>query len=169
MRLGPRSLKSHGTLLVGIVNTTDDSFSADGTGDDAARAIAQGQAMVAAGADMLDIGGESTRPGARTIPADQEARRVVPVIEALTRLCDVPLSVDTQKASVADQALAAGAVMINDVSGFGDPDMARVARKYGAAWVLMHMPHATGEMGWSQAAGPMSKETRAGCAQVVSA
>ena len=80
---------------------------------------------------------------------------------------DVPLSVDTQKADVAEAALCAGAVMVNDVSGFSDPDMGAVVAKHGAAWVLMHMPHATGDMGWSARSQSMAQDLSEGCQQVV--
>lgn len=96
--------------------------------------------MIEEGASLLDVGGESTRPGAREIPADEEIRRVVPVLEALSRRFDVPLSVDTRKAPVARAALEAGASIVNDVSGLAfDPALGRVAAGAGAGMVLMHM------------------------------
>ena len=94
--------------------------------------------MAADGADLIDVGGESTRPGAERVPAEEEARRVLPVIRRLAA-AGVPVSVDTYRAAVAEQALAAGARIVNDVSGgLGDPDMARVVRDAGCPWVLMH-------------------------------
>ena len=167
MQLGDRRIACGKPHLVGILNLTDDSFSADGLSDDVASAVARGVAMVAAGADLLDIGAESTRPGAEPATIALQCSRVVPVIAALRQAVQVPLSVDTQKAAVADAALEAGAVMVNDVSGFGDPAMAAVVARHGAGWVLMHMPHATGEMGWTTRSRTMSADTRIGCAEVV--
>jgi dihydropteroate synthase len=137
------------TYLMGIINLTPDSFSGDGLlnqNDWVAAAVAQARAMVEAGADMLDVGGESTRPGSTPTPLDEELRRVVPVIRALASATRVPISVDTSKAEVAHQALAAGATIINDVWGFMlDPALAQVAAANGAAVVLMHnRSHPTG-------------------------
>jgi dihydropteroate synthase len=130
---------------MGIVNVTPDSFSGDGlartgsAGDWVAAAVAQGQAQVAAGADLLDVGGESTRPGGDPVPLAEELRRVVPVVAALAQAVSVPISVDTFKAEVARQALAAGATLVNDVWALRmDPEMARVVAGAGAAVVLMH-------------------------------
>ena len=134
----------HATYLMGIVNVTPDSFSGDGlaanTGADwVAAAVAQAQAQVAAGAHLIDVGGESTRPGSEPVPLDEELRRVIPVVRAIAQAVPVPISVDTYKAEVARQALAAGAVMVNDVWGLRlDPDMAGVVAASGAAVVLMH-------------------------------
>jgi dihydropteroate synthase len=127
-------------LVMGIVNVTPDSFSDGGRHATSAAAIAHGLRLVEQGADLLDIGGESTRPGAQPVPPDEELRRVLPVVEALTRQVAVPLSVDTFKAAIARQALEAGAQIINDVTALtGDPDMAEVLRSAGAGLVLMHM------------------------------
>jgi len=130
------------TYVMGIVNVTPDSFSGDGLlqhEDWIAQAVAQGEAQAAAGAHLLDIGGESTRPGSQPIALDEELRRVIPVIRELAHRVAVPLSVDTYKAEVARQAVAAGATIINDVWGLRlDPDMARVAAESGAMLVLMH-------------------------------
>jgi dihydropteroate synthase len=130
------------TYVMGIVNVTPDSFSGDGllqSEDWIAQAVAHGEAQVAAGAHLLDIGGESTRPGSQPVSLDEELRRVIPVIRELARRVAVPLSVDTYKAEVARQALAAGAAILNDVWGLRlDPDMARVAAESGAMLVLMH-------------------------------
>jgi dihydropteroate synthase len=127
---------------MGIINLTPDSFSGDGLlthADWVAAAVAQARTMVEAGADMLDVGGESTRPGSTPTSLDEELRRVIPVIRALTNATRVPISVDTSKAEVAHQALAAGATIINDVWGFAlDPALAQVAAASGAAVVLMH-------------------------------
>jgi dihydropteroate synthase len=128
-----------GPLVQGIVNVTPDSFSDGGAYLAVASAVAHGVALWAEGADWLDVGGESTRPGADEVPAEVERARVVPVLEGLRRaLPGAVLSVDTRKATVAEAALAAGASVVNDVSGFGDPAMGEVVAAAGAHWVLMH-------------------------------
>jgi dihydropteroate synthase len=127
------------TLVMGIINVTPDSFSDGGLLVDAGRAIEAGVQMVAAGADILDIGGESTRPGALPLSEDEERRRVLPVVQALAGKVTVPLSIDTYKASVADAALHAGATIVNDISGLRyEPDLAGVVSRRNAALVLMH-------------------------------
>jgi len=127
------------TLVMAVVNVTPDSFSDGGLHFDPDRAIAEAARMVADGADILDIGGESTRPGADVLPAEEELRRVLPVIEGLRVRVAVPISIDTYKAAVADRALDAGAAIINDISAFAyEPELARVAARRGAAAVLMH-------------------------------
>jgi dihydropteroate synthase len=124
---------------MGIINVTPDSFADGGLRFDPARAVADGLQMIADGADLLDIGGESTRPGADPLPLDEELRRVVPVVERLAREATVPLSVDTYKAAVARQAVDRGATIINDISGLQyDAELASVAAESGAALVLMH-------------------------------
>lgn len=125
-------------LIMGIINCTPDSFSGDGTANDVARAVAQGREFVAEGADILDIGGESSRPGAAPVAADEEMRRVIPVIEAL-REYGVPLSIDTVKPEVMRAALAAGATMINDINALRAPEAIEVAAGSDAAVCLMHM------------------------------
>jgi dihydropteroate synthase len=126
-------------LVMGIVNVTPDSFSDGGLFLDADVAIAHGRELSAEGAQILDIGGESTRPGAEPVGADEEIRRVIPVIEALSRE-DVRISIDTTKASVAKRALDAGATIVNDVAAFRfDPEIASVTAEAGATCVLMHM------------------------------
>jgi dihydropteroate synthase len=125
-------------LIMGIINCTSDSFSGDGTANDVARAVAQGREFVAEGADILDIGGESSRPGAAPVAADEEMRRVIPVIELL-RECGVPLSIDTVKPEVMRAALAAGASMINDINALRAPGALEVAAGSDAAVCLMHM------------------------------
>lgn len=127
-------------LVMGIVNVTPDSFSDGGQHASTEAAVAHALDLVQQGADLLDIGGESTRPGAQPVPLDEELRRVVPVVERLAAQTDVPLSVDTSKAAVARASLTAGAHLINDVTALtGDPDMAAVVRDGGAGVVLMHM------------------------------
>jgi dihydropteroate synthase len=124
---------------MGVVNVTPDSFSDGGLYLDPAAAIAHGVELAQAGAAILDVGGESTRPGADAVPADEELRRVVPVIEGLAGL-DVEISVDTSKATVAAAALDAGAAIVNDVTALrGDPEMAALCAERGATVILMHM------------------------------
>jgi dihydropteroate synthase len=126
------------TLVMGILNITPDSFSDGGVRLDPGRAIEDGLRMVEEGADILDVGGESTRPGAEPLPAEEELRRVLPIIERLAT-SGVPVSVDTYKAIVAREAIAAGAVIVNDVSGLQfDPGLGSVVADTGAAIVLMH-------------------------------
>ncbi len=125
------------TFVMGVVNVTPDSFS---DGGHQATALARAQAMVDAGADLLDIGGESTRPGAEPVALETELARTLPVIAALQRSCpSVPLSIDTSKPEVARRALEAGASLINDVTGLRDPAMIEVVRSTGAAVCAMHM------------------------------
>lgn len=127
-------------LLLGIVNVTPDSFSDGGRFFDADAAVAHALRLVEQGADLLDIGGESTRPGSQPVALDEELSRVVPVIRRLAGQTTVPLSVDTNKAEVARQALEAGAHIINDITALrGDPAMPEVARSHRAGVLLMHM------------------------------
>ena len=125
---------------MGIVNVTPDSFSDGGEFLNPEAACAHGLSLVAEGADILDIGGESTRPGSEGVSAEEETRRVLPVIQALRRATEVPISIDTSKASVARAALEAGADIINDVTGLrGDPQMTALAVESRAGVVVMHM------------------------------
>jgi dihydropteroate synthase len=126
-------------LVMGIVNVTPDSFSDGGQYASAEGAVAHGLELVRQGADLLDVGGESTRPGAAAVPPQQELERVLPVVEALAARAGVPVSVDTSKAEVARPCLQRGARVINDVTALGDPDMAAVVRDARAGLVLMHM------------------------------
>jgi len=127
------------TRLMGIVNVTPDSFSDGGLYLDADRAIARGRVLAEEGADLLDVGGESTRPGARAVWAEEELRRVLPVLEGL-RGVGVPVSIDTSKAAVAEAALDAGAELVNDVTALrADPELAAVCAARGCDVVLMHM------------------------------
>jgi dihydropteroate synthase len=130
-------------LVMGIVNVTPDSFSDGGEYWRPERAVAHALALVEQGADILDVGGESTRPGSTPVPASEELSRVLPVVEALVasgRLGEVLLSVDTSKAAVAEACLRAGAHIVNDVTALlGDAAMPEVARRFGAGVVLMHM------------------------------
>jgi dihydropteroate synthase len=125
---------------MGVVNVTPDSFSDGSLFFDVEAAVAQAEKLAAEGADILDIGGESTRPFSNPISAEEEIRRVVPVIAALAGRIRVPISIDTAKAAVARAALQAGAAMINDISALRfDPHMGRVAAEFGAPVILMHM------------------------------
>lgn len=130
----------HRTLVMGILNVTPDSFSDGGRYADPGRAAERALVLEAEGADLLDIGGETTRPGAEPVDAAEERCRVLPVIERLAGRLRIPISVDTYKAEVARDALRAGASMVNDVSGLTyDPTLAGVAASFGASVVLMHM------------------------------
>jgi dihydropteroate synthase len=146
-RIGPATFRwGDRTFVMGILNITPDSFSGDGllagggSDDPVAAAVVQARRMVAEGADILDIGGESTRPGHETVSADEERTRVVPVIAAIRdALPDTALSVDTTKPAIAEAALAAGADLINDVWGVGEDDtLARLAADHGVPLVVMH-------------------------------
>jgi dihydropteroate synthase len=142
LRLADRFRWGARTYVMGILNVTPDSFSGDGLiqgADWVARAVEQGMAQVADGAHMLDIGGESTRPGAIAIPVEEEIQRVVPVLRGLAARTEVPLSIDTSKAGVAEAALECGATILNDIWGFRlDPELARLAARRGAPVILMH-------------------------------
>jgi dihydropteroate synthase len=134
-----RTLPLNRPLIMGILNTTPDSFSDGGKSFDPGRAFDNAMQMAADGADIIDIGGESTRPGAALISADAELERVMPVIERLAGELRCPISVDTWKSAVAAAALVAGAEIVNDISGFTfDPLMAAVVAEHGAGVVLMH-------------------------------
>ncbi|WP_127089944.1 dihydropteroate synthase [Aquabacter cavernae] len=134
LTLGPR------TLVMGVLNVTPDSFSDGGRSAAPEDALANAQAMIAEGADILDVGGESTRPGHTPLSADEEWARIAPVLSGLAALETAPpVSVDTFKAEVARRALAAGAAIVNDIWGFArDPDMARATADFDAAAVVMH-------------------------------
>ncbi|MFI7021211.1 dihydropteroate synthase [Micromonospora sp. NPDC049900] len=125
-------------VVMGVLNVTPDSFSDGGRYADVAAAVAHGVRLRADGAALVDVGGESTRPGADRVDPETESARVLPVVRELTA-AGVPVSIDTTRARVAEAALAAGAVVVNDVSGgLADPDMARVVRDADCPWVLMH-------------------------------
>ena len=128
-----------GPAVMGVVNVTPDSFSDGGRWFGADAAVAHGLALVAAGADLLDVGGESTRPGADPVDADAEAERVLPVVARLAAETGVPVSVDTAKAEVADAAVGAGARIVNDVTAGRDPAMFGVVARRGVGLVAMHM------------------------------
>jgi dihydropteroate synthase len=128
-----------GPLIMGIINVTPDSFSDGGRFFESGAAVEHGLRLVNEGADLLDIGGESTRPGAVAVGHDEELRRVLPVIRALAGQAKVPISIDTSKAAVARAALEAGAEIVNDVTALGDPDMAATVAGTSAGVILMHM------------------------------
>ena len=144
-RIGPTTFRwGERTFVMGILNVTPDSFSGDGlitdTGDPVGSAVAQARRMVDEGADILDIGGESTRPGHAPVSAEEERGRILPVIAAVREaLPDTPISVDTTKPAIAEAALAAGADLINDVWGVGDDDaLPRLAADHGVPIIVMH-------------------------------
>jgi len=125
---------------MGILNVTPDSFSDGGLFFDRSAAIKQALQLVEDGADIIDIGGESTRPGSETVPPEEEIRRTIPVIAAIAKEINVPISIDTYKASVAQMALDAGASMVNDISGLRfDPEMTKVVSEYKVPVVVMHI------------------------------
>jgi len=143
LRLGAKTFTwGSRTYVMGILNITPDSFSGDGlaaTSDVVAAALALGRDFVAAGADILDVGGESTRPGAQPVSAAEEKARVLPVIQALAAELNTPISIDTYKAEVAAAALDAGAHLVNDVWGLrADPDLATLVAERGVPLILMH-------------------------------
>jgi len=133
-------LSQNRTLIMGVLNVTPDSFSDGGEFLDAEKAVERAIQMVEEGADIIDIGGESSRPGADPVSESEELRRVLPVITALKDVINVPLSIDTFKASVAEKALDAEVQMINDISGLqGDGDMAKLAAERKVYTIIMHM------------------------------
>jgi len=146
-RIGGRVFRwGERTYVMGVLNVTPDSFSGDGLAYDVERAVERALQMEAEGADILDVGGESTRPagpvygkGAEPVPVEEELRRVLPVLRRLARVLRIPISIDTYKAETARRALAEGAAMVNDVWALGrDPEMARVVAEAGVPVVLMH-------------------------------
>lgn len=127
------------TLIMGIVNVTPDSFSDGGRYFDVGSALAQARTLIEEGADILDIGGESSRPGSDPVSSEEELRRVVPVVKALAGVCGVPLSIDTTKPEVAEECLRLGVRIVNDIAGLRDPEMIRVTVRHSASAVIMHM------------------------------
>ena len=161
------------TLVMGVLNVTPDSFSDGGDFVDPERAVAQAIRMVGEGADIVDVGGESTRPGATPVSPEEETARILPVIEAIARRVDVPISADTRHAEVARAALRAGAAIVNDVSGLSDPAMAAVAAEARAALVLMHMRGTPADMAgradYDDAAAEVAEELRAAVGRAIEA
>jgi dihydropteroate synthase len=141
VQAGPHTIElGQRTCVMGIVNITPDSFSDGGKFFNPESAVAHGRMMADQGADILDIGGESTRPFSDPVSIDEELRRVIPVIENLSDSINIPISIDTTKAEVARQALAAGASIINDISSLRmDPELPTVVAEFGAPVILMHM------------------------------
>ena len=137
---GHRLVLGRRSCIMGIINITPDSFSDGGRFFDTRTAVDHGLALAAAGADIIDVGGESTRPFSDSVPAEEEARRVIPVIEQLAARLTLPISIDTTKSEVARQALAAGAAIVNDVSALRvDPALGALAASEGVPVILMHM------------------------------
>ncbi|HWQ32508.1 MAG TPA: dihydropteroate synthase [Blastocatellia bacterium] len=156
-----RAINPESGALMGILNVTPDSFSDGSRFADAQTAIEQAGAMAAAGAVFIDIGGESTRPGAAAVPVEIESARVLPVIEALAELraqgkFDALISIDTRKPAVARAALQSGADLVNDVTGLRDPAMRDVCAEFGVPAVLMHMRGTPETLRWSQEAQPFN-------------
>jgi dihydropteroate synthase len=140
IRIGGRNFSGQGPFLVGVLNATPDSFSDGGRFLDPEAAVRRAEDLAAQGADLVDVGGQSTRPGAAEVPAGEELRRVLPVLQRLAeRGFPVPLSVDTFRPEVARAALRAGAALVNDVTGLRDPRLAEVVAEAGCPVVLMHM------------------------------
>ncbi|MEJ2066355.1 MAG: dihydropteroate synthase, partial [Deltaproteobacteria bacterium] len=134
LRLGER------TLIMGVLNITPDSFSDGGLFFEPHKAIEHGLRMAEAGADLIDVGGESSRPGSDPVPLDEELNRVIPIIEELASRLQIPISVDTYKSQVAERAIEAGAQMINDISGLRfDPQVPAVAARYDTPLIIMHI------------------------------
>jgi len=174
MPIGARTFDGPGPFLMGVVNATPDSFSDGGLFLAADAAVAHAERLVAEGADLLDIGGESTRPGAADVPAEVEAGRVVPVIERLRAGgCAVPISVDTRKAEVARAALRAGADLVNDVSGLADPALRDVVAEAGVPAVIMHMRGTPSDMAsravYADVVGEVERELAEALARAVAA
>jgi dihydropteroate synthase len=143
IQCGPYTLdSSKKTIIMGILNATPDSFSDGGKFNNIEIAVERAKEMVANGADIIDIGGESTRPGFAAVPVEEELNRVIPIIKAISEQVQIPISIDTYKAEVAKQAIEAGAHLINDVWGAkADEKMGQVAAAYGVPIVLMHNRH----------------------------
>ncbi|ABS26539.1 dihydropteroate synthase [Anaeromyxobacter sp. Fw109-5] len=168
MRIGARLFDGPGPFIMGIVNATPDSFSDGGRYLDPAAAVAHALRLAEEGADLVDLGGESTRPGAPPVAEDEEIRRVVPVVEALrARAFALPISIDTTKAAVARAALAAGADLVNDVAGLADPALARVVAEAGAPVVLMHSRGTPADMQSRASYGDLVAEVRAELAEAL--
>jgi len=139
LRVGSRTIRFGPPMVMGVVNTTTDSFSGDGLGGGTRRAVKTGLDMFAAGAEFVDIGGESTRPGADTVPTDEEIRRTTEIVRRLAGRYPGRVSIDTMKAEVAREALEAGASVVNDVNGLRGQGMAEVIAEHDASVIIMHM------------------------------
>jgi len=135
------------TSIIGVLNVTPDSFSDGGLFSETSKAVEHAKRMISEGADIIDIGGESTKPGSEPVSEEEELRRVQPVIEELIKDgISVPISIDTNKPAVAEKCLSIGAKMVNDTTGLRDKDMARVVAQYGVPVVIMHMKGSTKTM-----------------------
>jgi dihydropteroate synthase len=172
LRIGARVFEGAGPFLMGVVNVTPDSFSDGGRFLEPEAALAHAERLLSEGADLVDLGGESTRPGAAPVPAEEEIRRVVPVIERLrARLPGAPISVDTSKPEVARAALAAGADLVNDVRALAAPGMVELLAEAGAPVVLMHMRGTPADMqsrtGYRDLVGEVAAELEAAMARAV--
>jgi dihydropteroate synthase len=139
MRCGGQRLSFERTLIMGVVNVTPDSFSDGGLFLDAKTAIAHAKQLVLDGADLIDVGGESTRPGSAPLSEQEELKRVLPVVTQLIQELPVPISVDTYKPQVAEACLKAGAHLLNDITGLSDPAMIALAAEYDVPVIIMHM------------------------------
>lgn len=148
------------SAVMAILNATPDSFSGDGLATDASALAERGRRHAADGARVIDLGGESTRPGAVPVPSDVELARVLPVLRALAGTVDALISIDTMKAEVADVALREGATIVNDVSGLRDADLAGVAARHGAFLVLTHNGHTTRALGIPESGDPVEDVVR---------
>jgi dihydropteroate synthase len=158
--------QGHRTLVMGILNCTPDSFYDGGRYATLQKALARAEQMIAEGADILDIGGESTRPGATPVPLEEELRRTIPIVEALAARYDIALSIDTTKSEVARRALQAGAHIVNDISGMTfDPRMPEVVAEAGAMVILMHIQGTPQTMQQNPTYGDVVREVRVTLAQ----
>ena len=148
-------------LVMGILNVTPDSFTDGGDHLEPAAAVAHGLRLVEEGADLLDVGGESTRPGARPVDATEEWRRIGTIVSEVGRKADIPISVDTYKPEIARKAIRAGAVVVNDVHGLRDPEMRRVVANSDAGAVIMHMQGEPATMNLDPVYGDIVSDVRA--------
>ncbi len=174
LRIGARLFEGPGPFLMGVVNATPDSFSDGGRYLALDAAVAQAERLAEEGADLVDLGGESTRPGAAAVDAGEERRRVVPVVERLrARGFRLPISVDTGKGEVARAALEAGADLVNDVTGLGDPALAAAVAAAGVPVVVMHMRGTPADMDrratYADLLGEVAAELRQGMARAAAA
>jgi len=161
IRVGKRTFAPPGPYVVGVLNVTPDSFSDGGLYLDPARAAEQALRLAAEGADLVDVGGESTRPGAPPVSVEEEVARVVPVLERLSAMgFPLPVSVDTSKPEVARRALDAGAAMVNDVRGLADPELADLVAGSGVPAVIMHMRGTPRDMQWRAVYRDVTAEVR---------
>lgn len=139
IKIGSRSIEFGPPIVMGVVNVTPDSFSGDGLCMDIEKAVQRGSDMIASGAELVDLGGESTRPDAEVVSVEDELRRTIDVVRGLSRLHPGRVSIDTMKPEVAESALEAGASVVNDVSGLRDERMRRVVAEHDASVIIMHM------------------------------